>query len=220
MTRAGGDPTKCFNALSEEEKKRVLSDGLGVNLLRSGLDFAMPLWWVFKNHDTDTGLRNGSAFLVDFGHGIFAVTAAHVFKNGVILLVVWAIADRPNWDQQLKACQSAVDATEIGINLKLPPPNVMTQIARAIPQEIRERLSAINHEPIEYDGRGHIRSLCRLSGKIVSQAVHPLKIIRGCRYCQSHDSRQEERRFNARRGALAMWTTHRGGGNIPTSKSQ
>lgn len=81
MTRAGGDPTQCFNALSEEEKKRVLSAGLGVSLLHSGLAFAMPLWWAFKNHDTGIGLRNGSAFLVDFGHGIFAVTAAHVFRE-------------------------------------------------------------------------------------------------------------------------------------------
>lgn len=81
MTGAGRDPTKCFNALSEEEKKRVLSDGLGASLLHSGLAFAMPLWWAFKNHHTDIGLRNGSAFLVDFGHGIFAVTACHVFRE-------------------------------------------------------------------------------------------------------------------------------------------
>jgi len=81
LWRTGGDPTKCFNALSEEEKKRVLSDGLGVSLLHNGLAFAMPLWWVFKNHETGIELRNGSAFLVDFGHGIFAVTAAHVFRE-------------------------------------------------------------------------------------------------------------------------------------------
>jgi hypothetical protein len=56
---------------------------------------------------------------------------------------------------------------------------------------------------------GGIQSLCRLSGKVVTQEVSSLSSIRGCRYCQSHPSRQEERRLNARRGALAMWTAHR-----------
>jgi len=74
-------PNEQFNTLSEEEKKRILSDGLGPPLLNSGLAFAIPLWWVFKNADTGIGLRNGSAFLVDLGHGVLAVTAAHVFKE-------------------------------------------------------------------------------------------------------------------------------------------
>lgn len=74
-------PTKHFNALSEDERKRVLSDGLGVSLLNSGLDFAIPLWWLFEDRETGLGLRNGSAFLVDLRQGIFAVTAAHVYRE-------------------------------------------------------------------------------------------------------------------------------------------
>jgi hypothetical protein len=70
-------PTEQFNALSEEEKKRILSDGLGADILHSGLAFAIPLWWVGVGIE----LRNGSAFLVDLGHGVFVVTAAHVFKK-------------------------------------------------------------------------------------------------------------------------------------------
>jgi hypothetical protein len=129
--------------------------------------------------------------------------------NGVTLLVIWASADRPNWTEQLKACQRAIDEAGLNITLKMPPPRVMTKIARAIPQYIRERLSAINHDPIQFDQRGHVRSLCRLSGKVVTQDVSSLSSVRGCRYCQSHSSRQDERRLNARRGALAMWTAHR-----------
>ena len=67
--------------MSEEEKKRVLSEGFGSRLNHSGLDFAVPLWWVFRDNDNNRGLRNGSAFLVDYGHGVFAVTAAHVFTE-------------------------------------------------------------------------------------------------------------------------------------------
>jgi len=74
-------PTEQFNALPEEEKKRLFSAGLGLNLLRSGLPFAIPLWWVSENSATGIGLRNGSAFLADLGHGVFAVSAAHVFKQ-------------------------------------------------------------------------------------------------------------------------------------------
>jgi hypothetical protein len=39
------------------------------------------LWWLFESQEAGLQLRNGSAFLIDFGHGIFAVTAAHVFAE-------------------------------------------------------------------------------------------------------------------------------------------
>lgn len=74
-------PTEHFNALTEEKKKEILSGGLGVDLLHSGLDFAVPLWWLFERQKGGLRLRNGSAFLADYGHGIFAVTAAHVFAE-------------------------------------------------------------------------------------------------------------------------------------------
>jgi hypothetical protein len=74
-------PTEYFNAMSEEDKKSVLSEGLGINLLHSGLAFAVPLWWVFEDQEKNFKLRNGSAFLIDYGHGVFAVTAAHVFAE-------------------------------------------------------------------------------------------------------------------------------------------
>jgi len=33
-----------FNSLSEEQKKTVLSEGLGNRLLHEGLSYAVPIW--------------------------------------------------------------------------------------------------------------------------------------------------------------------------------
>ena len=74
-------PNVQFNAMSEEDKKQVRCGGFGLDLLHSGLAFAVPLWWLSKDKRHNLGLRNGSAFLVDHGHGIFVVTAAHVFAE-------------------------------------------------------------------------------------------------------------------------------------------
>jgi hypothetical protein len=75
------DVNEYFNALSEKDKKRILASGFGFNLLHSGLAFAVPLWWMYGDQEDNLRLRNGSAFLVNYGRGIFAVTAAHVFAE-------------------------------------------------------------------------------------------------------------------------------------------
>jgi hypothetical protein len=67
--------------MSGDDKKRALLSGFGLNLCHSGLEFAVPFWWVSKDQQHNLVLRNGSAFLVDYGCGIFAVTAAHVFAE-------------------------------------------------------------------------------------------------------------------------------------------
>jgi hypothetical protein len=74
-------PTTYFNSLSESEKKSVLENGLGPEILNDGLRFALPIWWIFQGHSDTFGLRNGSAFLIDLGRGILAVTAAHVLRE-------------------------------------------------------------------------------------------------------------------------------------------
>jgi hypothetical protein len=50
-------------------------------LLYEGLSYAVPIWWVTLDEQSNAKLRNGSAFLVDCGQGIFAATPAHVFKE-------------------------------------------------------------------------------------------------------------------------------------------
>ncbi|MGB7077391.1 MAG: hypothetical protein WBD53_09395 [Xanthobacteraceae bacterium] len=76
-------PNGYFNALSGERRKQILSSDFGRSLLLSGLEYALPLWWVFKDQTNGLTLRNGSSFLVNRGHGIFAVTAAHVLAEYV-----------------------------------------------------------------------------------------------------------------------------------------
>lgn len=74
-------PNDVFNAMSDDLRKQVLSSGFGMDLLRSGLEYAVPLWWVFRSGGNSPILRNGSAFLVNCGSGIFVVTAAHVLAE-------------------------------------------------------------------------------------------------------------------------------------------
>ena len=74
-------PTAYFNSLSDSEKKAVLENGLGREILHDGLRFAIPIWWVFQDRAGAFGLRNGSAFLIELGQGVMAVTAAHVFRE-------------------------------------------------------------------------------------------------------------------------------------------
>jgi hypothetical protein len=74
-------PTQQFDTLPEHEKKRILFDGLGANILHSGLKFAVPLWWLYTDSSNTIALRNGSACLLDLGQGAFVATAAHVFRE-------------------------------------------------------------------------------------------------------------------------------------------
>lgn len=74
-------PTAYFNSLSESEKKAVLENGLGPEILNDGLRFAIPIWWVFQDQVGAFGLRNGTAFLVELGRGVLAISAAHVFRE-------------------------------------------------------------------------------------------------------------------------------------------
>jgi hypothetical protein len=74
-------PNDAFNAMSDDQRKQVHSSGFGMDLLRSGLEFAIPLWWVFQDQRNGLTLRNGSAFLVNRSNGIFAVTASHVLAE-------------------------------------------------------------------------------------------------------------------------------------------
>jgi len=136
-------------------------------------------------------------------------------KNGVLLLVIWALEDRPTWDQHLKACQKALDEAGLDLKLVLPPPEVRAQIAKAIPKAVRAQLAKMNHEALEYDQdpdhRGHVKSRCLFTGEIVSQAAFTLHKIRGCRYCRMHPSRREERQRIGSHGAQAGWAKHRQG---------
>jgi hypothetical protein len=141
-------PSEQFNALSEENKKRVLSGGFGSRINHSGLEFAVPLWWLFQDHEEKLGLRNGSAFLVDYGSGVFAVTAAHVFKGYCeIKKIVHAIGCHLGCvlfdpEAQLISCRddldiatfriSALDAKQIGKAIVMPAPPIWEPLNPAV----------------------------------------------------------------------------------------
>jgi hypothetical protein len=74
-------PTSYFNSLTENDKKAVLESSLGQEVLHDGLRFAIPIWWVYQDTTDAFGLRNGSAFLMELGQGVIAVTAAHVLRE-------------------------------------------------------------------------------------------------------------------------------------------
>ena len=174
-------------------------DGWNTEIAINGQSVAfeyMGRYW-HKNDETDRAKIEGKSALCA--------------QNDVILLVVWALADRPSWEQQLSACQKAVDHAALGIHLEMPPTSVRDQLAKAVPREVRDKLAAINHEALEYDLEGNVRSLCRISGKEVSQAAYSLKNIRGCKFCQGDPSNATRRRTNALKGARAMWDARRAG---------
>ena len=75
------DATTWFNSLPDEQKKVALSEGLGARILHDGLNYAVPIWWVATDSEYRLSLRSGTAFLVDCGCGVFAVTAEHVFRQ-------------------------------------------------------------------------------------------------------------------------------------------
>jgi hypothetical protein len=137
--------------------------------------------------------------------------------NNVILLVVWALADRPIWDEQLQACQKAIDEAGLEITLVLPAEDTRSHVAKAIPIEVRAQLGKINHEAIEYDSapgrRGYVVSRCNITGLIVSQSPYSLSRIRGCAHCLRHSSRKNERYVRARQAAEVLWKARHSGQN-------
>ncbi len=117
---------------------------MGSRIIHSGLEFAVPLWWLFQDHEEKLGLRNGSAFLVDYGSGIFAITAAHVFKEycetNAIGCQLGCVLFDP--EAQLISCRddldiatfriSAPDAKEIGKTIVTPAPPIWEPLNPAV----------------------------------------------------------------------------------------
>jgi hypothetical protein len=62
---------------TREDAKRIIAAGLGTAEVELVALFAAPLFWIIR---TDRGdyLKNGTAFFLNAGEGVFGVTAAHV----------------------------------------------------------------------------------------------------------------------------------------------
>jgi hypothetical protein len=70
--------------LTEEEAKAIMFDGLGdYELERVGV-YCAPLYWAVRDDAGKfQGSRNGTAFFLNTGEGMFAVTACHVIDGWI-----------------------------------------------------------------------------------------------------------------------------------------
>jgi hypothetical protein len=68
--------------VTSESEARAL---MGAGLARAELEFVMsvtaPLFWIMREAEGGYRVRNGSAFFLDAGGGVFGVTAAHVIDE-------------------------------------------------------------------------------------------------------------------------------------------
>jgi hypothetical protein len=73
------DPTIHIN---EEEARKIMAGGLGKAELEFATSVCAPLYWIIKEPDgRNKRVRNGTAFFLNAGSGVFAVTAAHVLAG-------------------------------------------------------------------------------------------------------------------------------------------
>jgi hypothetical protein len=64
--------------LSIDEAKAIMAGGLGDYELELVTSYCAPLYWAARDEDGSFGSHNGTAFFLDAGEGLFAVTACHV----------------------------------------------------------------------------------------------------------------------------------------------
>jgi hypothetical protein len=59
----------------------IMSAGLGRAELEIATSYTAPLYWVVRSRTGKIEARNGSAFFLDAGEGVFGVTARHVIEG-------------------------------------------------------------------------------------------------------------------------------------------
>jgi hypothetical protein len=70
--------------LSEEEAIAIMRNGLGEYELKLVTSFCAPIYWVTRRRaDRSPIARNGTAFFLDPGPGVFGVTACHVINGWI-----------------------------------------------------------------------------------------------------------------------------------------
>lgn len=66
---------------NEQEARAIMAGGLGRAELEFATSITAPLYWVIKEAPRKYRVHNGSAFFLDAGEGLFAVTAQHVIEG-------------------------------------------------------------------------------------------------------------------------------------------
>jgi hypothetical protein len=70
--------------LSKEEAIAIMRNGLGEYELKLVTSFCAPIYWVTRRRaDRSPIARNGTAFFLDPGPGVFGVTACHVINGWI-----------------------------------------------------------------------------------------------------------------------------------------
>ena len=67
--------------LDEAEARRIMAGGLGRAELEFATSVCAPLYWIIREAEGRRRVRNGTAFFLDAGAGVFAVTAEHVLAG-------------------------------------------------------------------------------------------------------------------------------------------
>lgn len=67
--------------INEQEARAIMAGGLGKAELEFATSITAPLYWIIKEAPGQYRVRNGSAFFLDAGEGLFAVTAQHVIQG-------------------------------------------------------------------------------------------------------------------------------------------
>ena len=67
--------------MSEEQARALMSSGLAKVELEFLMSLTVPLFWVLREGEKCFRVHNGSAFFLNAGAGLFAVTAHHVIKQ-------------------------------------------------------------------------------------------------------------------------------------------
>jgi hypothetical protein len=67
--------------MDKSEAHRIMSAGLARSELEFATSICAPLYWIIRKPDGQFSVRNGTAFFLNTGSGLFAVTAAHVLSG-------------------------------------------------------------------------------------------------------------------------------------------
>jgi hypothetical protein len=105
--------------LSIEEGKAVMRGGLGKFELELVTSFCAPLYCAMRDQNGNICSRNGTAFFLDAGNGLFGVTAAHVVEGlrklrdtdgaGPLRLAGNGTSVQIDWDERAIDIHSEID---------------------------------------------------------------------------------------------------------------
>jgi hypothetical protein len=134
--------------LSIEEGRALIRGGLGKYELELVISFCAALAWNVRSQNGDIHSRNGTAFFLDAGEGVFAVTACHVIEGwrksreiedaGPLRLAGNGYSVQLDWEASIIHAHSDIDIATFRIKpeeVKALGKNVLTGFQKQWPPE-------------------------------------------------------------------------------------